>query len=98
MRQLKNMFAQKRIIATIIYIATLIGTLIVAFTLESVILVVILMILQLGALVWYILSYIPFAQEAIKKYFCKLIGRGDGGSGSSGGGLAAAVAAPSASV
>ena len=32
MRQLKNMFHSKRVVATLIYLAALIGTLVVAFT------------------------------------------------------------------
>lgn len=35
MRQLKNMFHSKRIVATLVYLVTLIGTLVVAFTVRA---------------------------------------------------------------
>lgn len=65
MRQLKNMFHSKRIVATLIYLATLIGTLVVAFTVDSVPAVICMIIVQFLALIWYTLSYIPYARDLV---------------------------------
>ncbi|KAF9165080.1 hypothetical protein DFQ26_000628 [Actinomortierella ambigua] len=67
MRQVKTMFAPVRMIASIVYIVVMILTLIVAFTLESFILCLILCIVQFLALFWYSASYIPYGRAAIKK-------------------------------
>ena len=64
-RQLKNMFHSKRAIATIIYLATLIGTLVVAIMTGSIIAVLCMIIVQFLALVWYTLSYIPYARDLV---------------------------------
>lgn len=66
-KQLKLAFAKERIIATLIYLGTMVGTLLCAFMLHSVILTIICCIVQFGALFWYNLSYIPFARGAVKK-------------------------------
>ncbi|KAI8049571.1 Got1/Sft2-like family-domain-containing protein [Syncephalis plumigaleata] len=62
MRQLKTMFAKVRVVATIIYIVALVGTLLVAIVLKSVILTIIMCIIQFCALFWYCASYIPYAR------------------------------------
>ncbi|CAF1331504.1 unnamed protein product, partial [Didymodactylos carnosus] len=54
LNQLKKMFAETRIIATIIFLIK-IGILVLLFV-----------ILQFLALMWYTLSYIPFARNAVK--------------------------------
>ncbi|RYG44148.1 hypothetical protein EON67_12100 [archaeon] len=69
-RQMKNMFAAKRIIATLVYLITLIATLVVAIVVKSVPLVIVMIIIQFIALVWYTLSYIPYARNLV----CNAIG------------------------
>lgn len=89
-RQLKNMFARTRIIATFIYLAALVGTLVVAIKVrhptappsrasphsttslrlpasqtESVIGVLCMIAVQFLALVWYTISYIPYARDLV---------------------------------
>lgn len=64
-RQMKNMFAGKRIIATLVYLITLIATLVVAIVVKSVPLVIVMIIIQFIALVWYTLSYIPYARNLV---------------------------------
>lgn len=64
-RQLANMFASKRIVATLVYLAALIATLVIAFTTKSVPLVILMVVIQLIAMLWYILSYIPYARSAV---------------------------------
>ena len=64
------MFKKVRVVATCIYIACMIATLIVAFTIDEhqsgiVILIIVLICAQFCALVWYAASYIPFARKAI---------------------------------
>jgi len=67
MRQLKNMFASTRIIATIMYILAIALTLVAAFVIKSTILVIFALIIQFVALTWYSLSYIPGARFIAKK-------------------------------
>jgi len=66
-RQLKNMLAPTRLIATIIYFAAMIMTLVAAFVVKSALLVIIFLIIQAGALTWYTLSYVPGARFVVKK-------------------------------
>jgi len=64
-KQLKAMFAKTRIIATIVYLGSIVATLVVAFETHSVAGVIILMIVQFLAYIWYCLSFIPFARNAV---------------------------------
>ncbi|KAI9144724.1 SFT2 domain-containing protein [Paraphysoderma sedebokerense] len=66
-RQVKAMFDKVRIAATIIYLASMIFTLVAAFTVRSVVLVILLAVIQFLALFWYSASYIPFARDMIKR-------------------------------
>jgi len=63
MRQLKMMLKPTRLIATIVYVAALVLTLVAAFVIGSSLLVLLAVIIQFCALVWYCLSYIPFARQ-----------------------------------
>lgn len=65
-RQLVNMFDSSRFTAALAYFGSMAATLFVAISLQSTILTLILVIVQLGASVWYGSSYIPFAQSLIK--------------------------------
>ncbi|KAI9011031.1 vesicle transport protein [Gaertneriomyces semiglobifer] len=65
--QLKRMFDASRLTATIIFIVAMVLTLVVAIVLESVILTIICCVIQFLALLWYSLSYIPFARDMAKK-------------------------------
>ncbi|XP_078001491.1 vesicle transport protein SFT2B-like [Glandiceps talaboti] len=69
LRQLKNMFSEKRIIATIIVIISFILTLMAGLWWSISALALIFCIIQFLALTWYALSYIPFARDAVKKCF-----------------------------
>ncbi|KAF9570633.1 hypothetical protein EC968_001520 [Mortierella alpina] len=66
-KQLRTMFAPVRMVASIVFLAMIILTFIVAFTLKSTILCLILCIVQSLALFWYSASYIPYGRAAIKK-------------------------------
>jgi flagellar biosynthesis protein FlhB len=75
LRQLKNMFSEGRWIASTVYIITLVLTIVCAVVLGSGILTIIMCIIQLGALAWYILSYIPFARDAVKAAISSLLNK-----------------------
>jgi hypothetical protein len=48
-----------RLVCTIVYLASMVMTLINNFVIHSTILMIIFVVIQLCALVWYTLSYIP---------------------------------------
>ncbi|PRP79395.1 hypothetical protein PROFUN_12993 [Planoprotostelium fungivorum] len=73
MRQLKMMMKPTRIIATFIYLASLAFTLVAAFKLKIAILVLISIIVQFCALIWYCLSYIPYARMCLKHAFSGVV-------------------------
>ena len=64
-RQLKSACEAKRAAATIIFFVSIVGTITAAVYVKSIILVLILIVIQFSALVWYTASYIPFAQSFI---------------------------------
>ncbi|KXJ26097.1 vesicle transport protein SFT2A [Exaiptasia diaphana] len=66
-KQLKNMFKEKRLIATIIMLTCLVLTLCAALWWSNKGLALVFCILQYFAMTWYCLSYIPFARDAVKK-------------------------------
>ena len=72
-RQLKSMFDKKRIIATILALASMIFTLIYSLVIYNPekgfhkIIIWILVALQYVAIFWYLLSYIPFGRTLCKK-------------------------------
>jgi hypothetical protein len=57
------MFHKKRVLATLMYLACLGGTLAVAFTTKSAPGTLCMVGLQCFALIWYTASYIPFARQ-----------------------------------
>jgi len=63
--QLKRMFHPDRAIATVLYLTTMVLTVVVATRTGKVALVMPLIFLQWVALVWYSLSYIPFGQRIL---------------------------------
>mmetsp|Transcript_19307 Transcript_19307/g.22215 ORF Transcript_19307/g.22215 Transcript_19307/m.22215 type:complete len:202 (+) Transcript_19307:141-746(+) len=78
-RQFKNMFHKKRKVTTIVYLSSLLVTLVVAFLpgIEEnlrLLLLVVLLIVQVFSSLWYSLSYIPFARKAVSKCFKNTFG------------------------
>ncbi|XP_024598200.1 vesicle transport protein SFT2B [Neophocaena asiaeorientalis asiaeorientalis] len=69
MKQLKRMIEPTRLIATIMVLLCMTLTLCSAFWWHNRGLALIFCILQSLALMWYSLSYIPFARNAVKKCF-----------------------------
>ncbi|XP_037101529.1 vesicle transport protein SFT2B-like [Syngnathus acus] len=66
-KQLKNMFAKERALATVIMLVCLVLTLCSAFWWKSNGLALLFCALQFMAFTWYGLSYIPFARDCILK-------------------------------
>lgn len=60
------MFEEKRWIATTIYLVAMGMTLFMAIQVGDVLPVLMCMIVQFFAMLWYSLSYIPFARNAVK--------------------------------
>eukprot|EP00741_Cyanophora_paradoxa_P000326 tig00000403_g317.t1 len=64
-KQIKNMVSPNRAGATAIYVGAMVLTLWAAFAHAPAIIVFVLIIVQIGALVWYCASYIPFARQLL---------------------------------
>eukprot|EP00672_Neobodo_designis_P028411 CAMPEP_0174854038 /NCGR_PEP_ID=MMETSP1114-20130205/29786_1 /TAXON_ID=312471 /ORGANISM="Neobodo designis, Strain CCAP 1951/1" /LENGTH=147 /DNA_ID=CAMNT_0016088711 /DNA_START=29 /DNA_END=472 /DNA_ORIENTATION=+ len=74
LKQLKKMFEETRWIATSIYLLMMIMTLVAAFAIKSPALVIICCLLQYLAMVWYGLSYIPYARTVVKNCVKGMVG------------------------
>lgn len=66
-KQLKKMFEETRLIATIMFLSMMVLTFIAALAIKWVWLTIICCILQYLAMGWYGLSYIPYARTVVKK-------------------------------
>ncbi|KAL2334455.1 hypothetical protein Fmac_015668 [Flemingia macrophylla] len=66
-RQVTMMLDPVRIYATAIYVASMIIALFCALYVHNKLLTLLALILEFGALVWYSLSYIPFARSMVSK-------------------------------
>lgn len=67
--QCAKMFAPTRFFATIAVFAFLALTMCAAFWWKKIGLVIMFCIFQFVAMTWYSLSYIPYARDAVKKFF-----------------------------
>ncbi|KAH6574998.1 hypothetical protein BASA50_010665 [Batrachochytrium salamandrivorans] len=67
--QFKKMFDASRWVATCIFLASLALTLVFAFVVKIAFLTLILCVFQYLALLWYSISYIPFARDVVKSFF-----------------------------
>ena len=68
-KQLKNMFENHRLLATIVYLVAIAATLAIAFTVSGILGVVgciICVVVQFLAAAWYGLTYIPGGQDCLK--------------------------------
>ncbi|KPA73336.1 hypothetical protein ABB37_09896 [Leptomonas pyrrhocoris] len=74
-RQFKSMFSEGRWIASAVYLLSMVLTIICAVVLDSGVLTIIMCLVQICALGWYILSYIPFARDAVKAGLSSLFNR-----------------------
>ncbi len=71
--QFRRMFDDTRKITTIVYLSTLVASIIICFIPFNadvkLLILVLLLIAQFLSSTWYTLSYIPFARRAVKKCF-----------------------------
>ncbi|CAH1408354.1 unnamed protein product [Nezara viridula] len=68
-KQFKRMFAETRLIATILVLVMMGLTLFAALYFHKAAMSLFFMILQWLAMTWYSLSYIPYARDGVKKFF-----------------------------
>jgi len=73
--QCRDMMAPSRKLASLMYFATLLGTLLSVFVLRSAMISLVFIVLQFVALTWYLLSYIPYGQTAAKSIAKRLLRR-----------------------
>jgi len=66
-KQLKLMFKPIRVVATIVFLASIGLVFVAAFVLHSEILCLVFVIVEYLAYTWYTLSYIPYARAAVSK-------------------------------
>lgn len=66
-RQCRMMFKPSRFLTTVIFLAALAMTLISALVLKSKGLTLLFMIIEIIAYIWYVFSYLPFAQRIVIK-------------------------------
>ncbi|KAJ3107363.1 Vesicle transport protein [Phlyctochytrium planicorne] len=78
LKQFKKMFDSVRIVATLIFLVSMILTIVVAVLLQGpggLMLVILCCVFQYLALFWYSASYIPFLQDLIKKCICGCVSK-----------------------
>ncbi|KAI3990589.1 hypothetical protein MKX01_022889 [Papaver californicum] len=73
-QQLRMMFDPIRVCATAIYIGSVILAVIFALGIHSKILTVVAIITEMCALIWYGLSYIPFARRMVSELLIRFCG------------------------
>jgi hypothetical protein len=77
-KQCASMMDSSRWIATSIYLASLILTLIAAFLFKSRLICLVCIVVQYAALAWYSLSYIPYGQAMVMRFLGRTGATGDG--------------------
>lgn len=65
-----------RRITSIIFIGALLGTLFFALVFKSSILVILCLVIQIPAYIWYCATYIPFARDCIKACLRSVFNKG----------------------
>ncbi|KAH9603607.1 hypothetical protein KSS87_015983 [Heliosperma pusillum] len=70
--QLRKMFDPVRVYATAVYLGCLLLALICAILIHNKILTILAMICEICALIWYSLSYIPFARSMVSNLTIRL--------------------------
>jgi len=68
-KQLKLMFKPVRVVASVVFLASIGLVFVGAFVLHNEILCIIFVIIEYLAYTWYTLSYIPYARTAVLKVF-----------------------------
>jgi hypothetical protein len=65
--QLRDMFKPVRVVATSVYLVSMVATLVCAFKLRMLFPTLLALLLQMIAMVWYCLTYIPFGQDLLAR-------------------------------
>ncbi|WZN61856.1 SFT2-like vesicle transport protein [Chloropicon roscoffensis] len=73
-KQIKNMFKGHRLAATVVYLCSIGFTLYAALKLNNLALTLIFLLVQICALVWYCMTYVPFGQRMLKSCVGRCIG------------------------
>lgn len=68
------MFQRHRFVASAVYLLSMILTLWSALWIQSTIITLMCIMLQMCALAWYCMSYIPFAREMMQRLLTKCLG------------------------
>lgn len=68
LKQLKRMFNSTRVVSTIVALTFLVLTLISALYFKKTLLTLLCSVIQFLAMIWYSLSYIPYARETVLKF------------------------------
>merc|ERR1712087_666971 len=71
-KQCRDMLAPERFYASIICVVTLAGTLWSVFSIKIQILTFIFVVMQMCALTWYMLSYVPYGQQCVRRLIKRL--------------------------
>ena len=73
-RQLKYMLDPIRKGASLIFIFSIILTIISIYLFKSKLLVILCVIIQFGAFIWYVMSYIPYGRDCLKAISQRILG------------------------
>ena len=71
--QCNNMFHPSRRHASALYLCSLCGTLLSVTLLRSAVLTLLCVCCQMGALLWYVFSYIPYGRACLQRCFSSAI-------------------------
>jgi hypothetical protein len=66
-KQCSQMLQPERRTASLVYLVSLAGTLLSVFVLKWQLISFAFVIVQFGALTWYMLSYVPYGQQCLKR-------------------------------
>lgn len=66
LKQVKRMFEETRLVATIVYLSAIVLTVVAAVVAKSPPFCIVCCIIQYLAMIWYGLSYIPYARNMVK--------------------------------
>lgn len=72
-KQFQDMAAPERRTASLVYVSSLCATLLSVFVLKWQLVSFVLVVIQFGALTWYMLSYVPYGQQIFKRFLSRLM-------------------------
>ena len=72
-RQCRDMFTPERWLASLVYAVSLLGTLASVVYLKLQLATLLCVVVQFTALTWYLLSYVPYGQQCLKRALRRLM-------------------------